>query len=153
MVQMEMKVSVPVAFLLFGSDRACCIYVPAFLPSPPRPNSRSRSCEPRTSCASPSSSHPPCSTKHSPTLSKEFDAHGIAGYEGASSGVVHGEGRVEHLVLVQQGHRVEGVSCKQEARVLQHGCLREASGATGVDVQHRVVVACCLWEDCRGEGG
>ena len=35
------------------------------------------------------------------TGSKEFDAHGIAGYEGASSRVVHGEGRVEDLVLVQ----------------------------------------------------
>ena len=65
--------------------------------------------------------------------------------------MVHGEGGVEHLVLVQQGHRVEGVGCKQEPRVLQHRCLGEAGGAAGVDVQHRVVVVRCLGHDCCWE--
>ena len=84
---------------------------------------------------------------------EKLDAHGVAGDEGASSCVVHGQRGVEHLVLVEQGHRVERVRSKQKPRVLQHRGLGKPSGAAGVDVQHRVVVAGGLRRGGRGVGG
>ena len=54
--------------------------------------------------------------------------------------MVHGEGRVEDVILAKQSHREQGVDSEHEAGVLEDGGLWEAGGARGVDVHQGVVI-------------